>query len=150
MTQLFLNKFLQQYICLNNWSFLISANVGAWSIPFFSVPEILNGLTYNATVVGLNPWVEYEFRVVAGNSIGIGEPSKPSELLRTKASGKKSYLLKTQKIFYGIVLKENKWEFLYVQSKIRGSKPVALTFSFLCAQSKVYFLPKSEFKKKWP
>lgn len=72
------------------------------------MPEILNGLTYNATVVGLNPWVEYEFRVVAGNSIGIGEPSKPSELLRTKASGKKSYLLKTQKIFYGIVLKENK------------------------------------------
>ncbi|KAB0377843.1 hypothetical protein FD755_009421 [Muntiacus reevesi] len=51
-----------------------------------TVPEILNGKTFNATVVGLNPWVEYEFRVVAGNSIGIGEPSKPSELLRTKAS----------------------------------------------------------------
>nr|XP_023403769.1 contactin-6 isoform X4 [Loxodonta africana] len=51
-----------------------------------TVPEILNGKTYNATVVGLSPWVEYEFRVVAGNSIGIGEPSKPSELLRTKAS----------------------------------------------------------------
>ncbi|XP_063662655.1 contactin-6 isoform X2 [Pan troglodytes] len=51
-----------------------------------TVPEILNGKTYNATVVGLSPWVEYEFRVVAGNSIGIGEPSEPSELLRTKAS----------------------------------------------------------------
>uniref|UniRef100_A0A8D2GPD3 Contactin 6 n=1 Tax=Urocitellus parryii TaxID=9999 RepID=A0A8D2GPD3_UROPR len=51
-----------------------------------TVPEILNGQTHNATVVGLSPWVEYEFRVVAGNSIGIGEPSKPSELLRTKAS----------------------------------------------------------------
>uniref|UniRef100_G1QS43 Contactin 6 n=1 Tax=Nomascus leucogenys TaxID=61853 RepID=G1QS43_NOMLE len=51
-----------------------------------TVPEILNGKTYSATVVGLSPWVEYEFRVVAGNSIGIGEPSKPSELLRTKAS----------------------------------------------------------------
>ncbi|KAM6169813.1 contactin-6 isoform 4-T4 [Rhynchocyon petersi] len=51
-----------------------------------TVPEILNGKTYNATVIGLSPWVEYEFRVVAGNSIGIGEPSKPSELLRTKAS----------------------------------------------------------------
>ncbi|XP_060239853.1 contactin-6 isoform X3 [Meriones unguiculatus] len=51
-----------------------------------TVPEILNGQTYNATVVGLSPWVEYEFRVVAGNNIGIGEPSKPSELLRTKAS----------------------------------------------------------------
>ena len=56
------------------------------------VPEILNGQTYNATVIGLSPWVEYEFRVVAGNSIGIGEPSKPSELLRTKASGKKLML----------------------------------------------------------
>uniref|UniRef100_A0A8C2YNV9 Contactin 6 n=1 Tax=Chinchilla lanigera TaxID=34839 RepID=A0A8C2YNV9_CHILA len=51
-----------------------------------TVPEILNGQTHNATVVGLSSWVEYEFRVVAGNSIGIGEPSKPSELLRTKAS----------------------------------------------------------------
>ncbi|XP_066100838.1 LOW QUALITY PROTEIN: contactin-6 [Saccopteryx bilineata] len=51
-----------------------------------TVPEILNGQTYNATVVGLSPWVEYEFRVVAGNSVAIGEPSRPSELLRTKAS----------------------------------------------------------------
>ncbi|XP_075794785.1 contactin-6 isoform X3 [Pelodiscus sinensis] len=51
-----------------------------------TVPEVLNGRTYSATVTGLNPWVEYEFRVVAGNSIGIGEPSRPSELLRTKAS----------------------------------------------------------------
>ncbi|KAM5234711.1 contactin-6 isoform 4-T5 [Hipposideros larvatus] len=51
-----------------------------------TVPEILSGKTYNATAVGLSPWVDYEFRVVAGNSVGIGEPSKPSELLRTRAS----------------------------------------------------------------
>ncbi|XP_035886136.1 LOW QUALITY PROTEIN: contactin-6 [Phyllostomus discolor] len=51
-----------------------------------TVPEVLSGQTLNATVVGLSPWVEYEFRVVAGNGIGIGEPSRPSELLRTKAS----------------------------------------------------------------
>uniref|UniRef100_A0A803SSH1 Contactin 6 n=1 Tax=Anolis carolinensis TaxID=28377 RepID=A0A803SSH1_ANOCA len=50
------------------------------------VPEVINGRTHTATVVDLNPWVEYEFRVVAGNSVGIGEPSAPSELLRTKAS----------------------------------------------------------------
>uniref|UniRef100_A0A7N4V5R7 Contactin 6 n=1 Tax=Sarcophilus harrisii TaxID=9305 RepID=A0A7N4V5R7_SARHA len=51
-----------------------------------TIPEILNGKMHTATVVGLNPWVEYEFRVVAGNSIGIGEPSQPSKLLRTKAA----------------------------------------------------------------
>lgn len=54
----------------------------------FLVPEIINGRTHTATVVDLSPWVEYEFRVVAGNSIGIGEPSIPTELLRTKASSK--------------------------------------------------------------
>lgn len=68
---------------------LSSASFDDWSAPLFLVPEILSGKTYNTTVVGLSPWVEYEFRVVAGNSIGIGEPSKASELLRTKASGKK-------------------------------------------------------------
>ncbi|KAF7250092.1 Contactin-6 [Varanus komodoensis] len=54
------------------------------------VPEVINGQTHTATVVDLNPWVEYEFRVVAGNSVGIGEPSTPSELLRTKASRSQS------------------------------------------------------------
>lgn len=39
-------------------------------------------------VVDQNSWVEYEFRFVAANSVGIGEPSTPSELLRTKASSK--------------------------------------------------------------
>lgn len=81
--------FLKLIIISPEYLFLASAN----RVPFFLVPEILNGQTHNATVVGLSPWVEYEFRVVAGNSIGIGEPSKPSELLRTKASGKESMFL---------------------------------------------------------
>lgn len=51
-------------------------------------PEVVNGRTHRATVVDLSPWVEYEFRVVASNSVGIGEPSSPSALLRTKAAGK--------------------------------------------------------------
>ncbi|NXK92507.1 CNTN6 protein, partial [Formicarius rufipectus] len=49
-------------------------------------PEVINGRTHKATVVDLSPWVEYEFRVVASNGVGIGEPSRPSALLKTKAA----------------------------------------------------------------
>ncbi|XP_036075950.1 contactin-4 isoform X3 [Rousettus aegyptiacus] len=49
-----------------------------------TVPELIDGRTFTATVVGLNPWVEYEFRTVAANAIGIGEPSRPSEKRRTE------------------------------------------------------------------
>ena len=35
-------------------------------------------------MAGLNPWVEYEFRTVAANAIGMGEPSRPSEKRRTE------------------------------------------------------------------
>ncbi|XP_043933946.1 contactin-4 isoform X2 [Protopterus annectens] len=48
-----------------------------------TVPEVIDGSTFSAVVVGLNPWVEYEFRVIANNNIGIGEASKPSKTLRT-------------------------------------------------------------------
>ncbi|KAM6387564.1 contactin-6 isoform 2-T2 [Pluvialis apricaria] len=51
-----------------------------------TVPEVVNGRTHKATVVDLSPWVEYEFRVVASNSVGVGEPSRPSALLKTKAA----------------------------------------------------------------
>ncbi|XP_064422350.1 contactin-4 isoform X1 [Latimeria chalumnae] len=49
-----------------------------------TVPEVIDGNTFTATVVGLNPWVEYEFRVVASNVIGIGEPNPPSRKIRTE------------------------------------------------------------------
>ncbi|XP_042535928.1 contactin-3 [Dipodomys spectabilis] len=49
-----------------------------------TVPEVIDGSTRTATVVELNPWVEYEFRVVASNKIGGGEPSLPSEKVRTE------------------------------------------------------------------
>uniref|UniRef100_A0A8C2GAF6 Contactin 3b n=1 Tax=Cyprinus carpio TaxID=7962 RepID=A0A8C2GAF6_CYPCA len=49
-----------------------------------TVPEAINGNTLTATVVGLNAWVEYEFRVLASNSVGMGEPSPPSTKIRTE------------------------------------------------------------------
>ncbi|XP_072136699.1 contactin-4-like isoform X1 [Mobula birostris] len=49
-----------------------------------TVPEVIGGDAVTATVIDLSPWVEYEFRVVASNSIGIGEPSFPSEKSRTE------------------------------------------------------------------
>ncbi|KAA0712788.1 Contactin-4 Brain-derived immunoglobulin superfamily protein 2 [Triplophysa tibetana] len=48
------------------------------------VPEVVVGSHLTATVIELNPWVEYEFRVLASNAVGTGEPSKPSKKARTK------------------------------------------------------------------
>ncbi|XP_069545152.1 contactin-3 isoform X4 [Brachyistius frenatus] len=49
-----------------------------------TVPEVIDGNTLTATVVDLNAWVEYEFRVLAKNSVGIGEPSPVSVKTRTE------------------------------------------------------------------
>lgn len=47
-------------------------------------PEPITGTMESAMAVDLNPWVEYEFRVVASNAIGTGDPSAPSRAARTK------------------------------------------------------------------
>uniref|UniRef100_A0AAY4BKN4 Contactin 3a, tandem duplicate 2 n=1 Tax=Denticeps clupeoides TaxID=299321 RepID=A0AAY4BKN4_9TELE len=49
-----------------------------------TVPEVIDGNTLTATVVNLNAWVEYEFRVVARNAVGMGEPSPASLKTRTE------------------------------------------------------------------
>uniref|UniRef100_A0AAY4D3L5 Contactin 4 n=1 Tax=Denticeps clupeoides TaxID=299321 RepID=A0AAY4D3L5_9TELE len=51
-----------------------------------TVPEVVGGRRLTATVTDLSPWVEYEFRVLASNTIGTGEPSRPSRQARTKES----------------------------------------------------------------
>lgn len=58
-------------------------------------PEPVTGDMESAMAVQLNPWVEYEFRVVASNAIGTGDPSAPSRAVRTKEAGKPSKLLLT-------------------------------------------------------
>ncbi|KAM4590491.1 contactin-5 isoform 1-T2 [Fundulus diaphanus] len=47
-------------------------------------PDPVTGDMESAMAVELSPWVEYEFRVVASNAIGTGDPSAPSRKVRTK------------------------------------------------------------------
>uniref|UniRef100_A0A8B9RJ56 Contactin 4 n=1 Tax=Astyanax mexicanus TaxID=7994 RepID=A0A8B9RJ56_ASTMX len=65
---------------------------------FSTVPEEVGGRRLTATVIELSPWVEYEFRVLASNELGTGEPSKPSKQARTKET-RKSSNLNTQDTF---------------------------------------------------
>ncbi|KAB5583932.1 hypothetical protein PHYPO_G00101510 [Pangasianodon hypophthalmus] len=51
-----------------------------------TVPDSVPGQMTHAIAVGLSPWVQYEFRVAAMNSVGMGEPSAPSEAVLTKAA----------------------------------------------------------------
>ncbi|CAG5984343.1 unnamed protein product [Menidia menidia] len=54
-----------------------------------TVPDSVPGQMMQATVRDLIPWVDYEFRVLAINGVGVGEPSTPSKQIRTKAAAPK-------------------------------------------------------------
>uniref|UniRef100_A0AAV2L3E5 Contactin 1 n=1 Tax=Knipowitschia caucasica TaxID=637954 RepID=A0AAV2L3E5_KNICA len=47
---------------------------------------IVEGNSESATVVDLFPWTDYEFRVIATNTLGTGEPSSPSPKEKTSES----------------------------------------------------------------
>ncbi|XP_053104155.1 contactin-2 isoform X2 [Hemicordylus capensis] len=48
-----------------------------------TIPANIEGNTDTAQVVNLIPWMDYEFRVLASNILGVGEPSVPSAKIRT-------------------------------------------------------------------
>lgn len=55
----------------------------------FPTPEPANieGNAESARVMGLMPWMDYEFQVIASNILGSGEPSMPSHTIRTQQAG---------------------------------------------------------------
>ncbi|XP_076863304.1 contactin-1a [Brachyhypopomus gauderio] len=53
-----------------------------WKVAITSPPNV-EGNAEMATVLKLTPWTEYEFRVIATNTLGTGEPSDPSPRITT-------------------------------------------------------------------
>ncbi|XP_015197892.1 contactin-2 isoform X1 [Lepisosteus oculatus] len=47
-------------------------------------PANIEGNAESAHVIGLMPWMDYEFRVIASNILGSGEPSMASQKVRTR------------------------------------------------------------------
>lgn len=68
-----------------------------------SVPEVIDGNTLTATVVDLNAWVEYEFRVLARNSVGVGEPSPASLKTRTEDAGESPTVFVNTQFFIKVI-----------------------------------------------
>ncbi|XP_074840181.1 contactin-1 [Carettochelys insculpta] len=49
-------------------------------------PPNIEGNMETAKVIDLIPWMEYEFRITATNTLGTGEPSMPSQKMRTEGA----------------------------------------------------------------
>ncbi|CAH2278023.1 contactin-1 [Pelobates cultripes] len=56
-----------------------------WKDAKTEIPTI-EGNMESAKVIDLIPWMEYEFRVIASNTLGVGEPSLPSPKIRTQGA----------------------------------------------------------------
>uniref|UniRef100_A0A674CFT7 Contactin 1 n=1 Tax=Salmo trutta TaxID=8032 RepID=A0A674CFT7_SALTR len=63
-----------------------------WRDATTSPPDV-EGNAETATVVDLFPWTEYEFRVIATNTLGTGDPSSPSPKVTTLEAGNLSTLI---------------------------------------------------------
>lgn len=55
--------------------------------PRFPEPANIEGNAESARVIGLMPWMDYEFQVIASNILGSGEPSMASHTVRTQQAG---------------------------------------------------------------
>lgn len=53
----------------------------------FPEPANIEGNAESAQVIGLMPWMDYEFQVIASNILGSGEPSMASHTVRTQQAG---------------------------------------------------------------
>lgn len=59
-----------------------------WINPCYTTePFNIEGNAESARVMGLMPWMDYEFQVIASNILGSGEPSMPSHTIRTQQAG---------------------------------------------------------------
>ncbi len=69
-------------------------------------PANIEGNAESARVIDLRPWMDYEFQVIASNILGSGEPSMPSQSVRTKQAGQNNYKFVSveQKFKYEILL----------------------------------------------
>lgn len=56
--------------------------------PLLTEPSNIEGNAESAWVIGLMPWMDYEFQVIASNILGSGEPSMESHTVRTQQAGK--------------------------------------------------------------
>lgn len=64
-------------------------------------PVNIEGNAESARVMGLIPWMDYEFQVIASNILGSGEPSMPSQIIRTQQAGEDTEFSAASEVYVG-------------------------------------------------